>query len=82
MKAVLAVRPLPSVVVSVMVALPVWPAAGVIVTVRLLDVPPSRTVGVSTGSDETAATARLPLLVTPSETMKLRGPIFWPTATT
>src|SRR5262249_40881940 len=74
-KPVLALRE-PSLTVTVTVAVPVWPAAGVSVTVRLAPLPPKAMFapGSSVWFDELPETVRLPAGVSASPTVKAIGP--------
>ena len=70
----------PSFTFTVMVAVPVWLAAGVMVTVRLLSVPP-KTIplgGTSPGLDELLLNWRLPADVCASPIVKGKGPAVAP----
>src|SRR2546428_5468675 len=68
----LAVR-LPSLTVTVITALPLWPAAGVTVTVRLAPLPPKTmfALGTRVVFPELPLTVRLPGAVSTSPTVKL-----------
>lgn len=81
-KVVLAL-PNPSLTVRVMFALPVWPANGVIVTVRLLPVPANAMSAFLTSDwlDELADKARLPAAVSVSLIVKGIGCGAEPTTT-
>src|SRR5437879_9325303 len=67
----LAVR-LPSLTVTVLVAVPVWLRAGVTVTVRLAPEPPKTMLarGTKVGLEEAPETVRLPTAVCESPTVK------------
>src|SRR6185436_3775274 len=67
----------PSLTVRMMVAAPLWLAAGVIVTVRLAPLPPNTMfpLGTNVGLDEPPLTARLPGAVWASPTVKLSAPV-------
>src|SRR5437867_1674336 len=79
-KLLLAVR-LPSLTVTVMVAVPVWLRAGVTVTVRLAPEPPKTmlALGTNAGLEEAPETTRLPAEVCASPTVKATGAVavFW-----
>src|SRR3990172_8212466 len=66
----------PSLTVTVMVALPLWWAAGVIVTVRSAPLPPKTMLppGISAGLEELPLTMRLAAGVWLSPTVKAIGP--------
>src|SRR5947208_6955575 len=76
----LAVR-LPSLTVTVMVAVPVWLRAGVAVTVRLAPEPPKTMLatGTKVGLEEVSERIRLPAAVCASPTVKGMGAVavFW-----
>src|SRR5439155_26138249 len=78
-KLVLALRE-PSLTVSVIVAVPTWPLAGVTVTVRFPPLPPNTmfALGTSVGLEELAETVRLPAGVWASLTVKASGPVELP----
>jgi hypothetical protein len=63
-----------------MVAVPVWPLAGVTVMVRLEPEPPKTMplLGTNVGFEELPETVRLPADVSRSPTMKLNGPVALP----
>src|ERR1039457_5491381 len=65
----------PSLTVTVMGTTPVWPAAGVTVTVRLLPLPPKTMLALGTSAvlAEVADNARLAAGVSRSPTMKAMG---------
>src|ERR1035438_6311832 len=65
----------PSLTVTVMGTTPVWPAAGVTVTVRLLPLPPKTmlALGISVVLAEAADNARLAAGVSRSPTVKVMG---------
>src|ERR1017187_8152214 len=65
----------PSLTVTVMGTTPVWPAAGLTVTVRLLPLPPKTMLpsGTSAGLAEAAVNARLAAGVSRSPTVKAMG---------
>ena len=67
----LAVNPPASCTVRVMVEEPVWPVAGVTVTVRFAPLPPKTTLatGMTEGLEEAALNVRLPAAVSPSPTV-------------
>jgi len=67
----------PSLTLTVIVAVPVCPAAGVTVTVRLAPLPPKTILlkGTRVGLDEFELTMRLPRDVSTSPMVKLRGPV-------
>src|SRR6266568_2422015 len=73
-KLLLAVR-LPSLTVTVMVEVPVWLRAGVMVTVRLAPEPPKTMLapGTKVGLEEAPETIRLPAAVCASPTVKAIG---------
>ena len=73
--AVVAVAPSPSVTVRVMVVVPVCPAAGLIVTVRLAPDPPSTRLALGTNGrfEEVAVTVRLAVGVSASPTVNATG---------
>src|SRR5437867_6410239 len=75
-KLVLALR-VPSLTVSVIVAVPTWPLAGVTVTVRFPPLPPNTmfALGTSVGLEELADTVRLVSGVRASLTVKASGPV-------
>src|SRR6266851_3623974 len=79
-KLLLALR-LPSLTVTVMVAVPVWLRAGVTVTVRLAPEPPRTMLAAGTrvGLEEARDTIRLPVAVCASPTVKAMGAVavFW-----
>src|SRR6266568_1720908 len=79
-KLLLAVR-LPSLTVTVIVAVPVWLSAGVTVTVRLAPEPPKTMLapGTKVGFEEAPETVRLPAAVCASPTVKAIGAVavFW-----
>ena len=66
----------PSPTVRITVAVPVWPAAGVTVTVRLAALPPKvmLALGKSVGLDEEAPRVRLAAAVSTSPTVMASGP--------
>src|SRR6266436_8024762 len=66
----------PSLTLTVIVALPVCPAAPVAVTVRFDPDPPNTMLafGTSVGLDELPLTVKLPAAVSTSPTVKLNGP--------
>src|SRR6266511_3277723 len=68
----------PSLTVTVIVAVPVCPAAGVTVTVRLAPLPPKTMLPLCTnvGLDELPLTVRLPAAVSTSPTVKLIAPVW------
>src|SRR6266571_4966942 len=72
---------LPSLTVTVMVAVPVWLRAGVTVTVRLAPEPPKTMLaaGTKVGLEEAPETIRLPATVCASPTVKAIGAVavFW-----
>src|SRR5438093_1425980 len=76
----MAVR-LPSLTVTVMLAVPVWLRAGVTVTVRLAPEPPKTMLATGTrvGLEEGPETIRLPAAVCASPTVKAMGAVaaFW-----
>src|SRR5205807_1146577 len=76
----LAVR-LPSLTVTVMVAVPAWLRAGVTVAVRLAPEPPKTMLaaGTKVGLEEAPETIRLPATVCASPTLKAIGAVavFW-----
>src|SRR5271155_253207 len=78
-KVVLAVA-LPSLTVTVMLATPLWPAAGVIVTVRLLLAPPKTMllVGTTDGVSEAAERVRLDAAIAVSPIVKGIGGVAVP----
>ncbi len=67
----------PSLTVTVIVAVPLWFAAGVTVTVRLAPLPPNTmfAVGTSVGLDELPLSVRLPAAVSASPTVKAIAPV-------
>src|SRR3989442_10378624 len=67
----------PSLTLTVIVASPVCPAAGLTVTVRLAPLPPKTMllVGTSVAFDEFLLNVRLPTGVSTSPTVKLNGPV-------
>ena len=67
----------PSFTVTVMVVLPVCPAAGVTVTVRLAPLPPNTIfpLGTSPGLDDTALNCRFAGAVSASPTVNGIGPV-------
>src|SRR5580765_4971739 len=79
-KLLLAVR-LPSLTVTVMVAVPVWLRAGVTATVRLAPEPPKTMLatGIKVGLEEVSERIRLPAAVCASPTVKAIGAVavFW-----
>ena len=79
-KLLLVVR-LPSLTVTVMVAVPVWLRAGVTVAVRLAPEPPKTMLaaGIKVGLEEAPETIRLPATVCTSPTVKAIGAVavFW-----
>ena len=79
-KEVDAVAPSPSVTVSVMVAFPYCPAAGVTVTVRLAPLPPRAMLltGTRLVLEEAAATVRLAAAVSTSPTVKANAAVALP----
>ena len=81
-KLVLLLR-LPSLTVSVMVAVPVWPAAGVTVTIRFELLPPRAmpAAGTKVVFDELAVMARLPAAVSASPTVNANGLVADPALT-
>src|SRR5438477_6488323 len=72
---------LPSLTLTVMVAVPVWLRAGVTVTVRLAPEPPKTMLpdGTRVGLEEAPETIRLPAAVCASPTVKALGAVavFW-----
>src|SRR5439155_3811293 len=67
----------PSFTVTVMVALPVCPAAGVTVTVRLAPLPPNTIFprGTSPGLDDAALNCRFAGAISASPTVNAMGPV-------
>ncbi len=67
----------PSLTVSVIVAVPDWPATGVIVTVRVAPLPPNTRfpADTSAGLDDDPVITRLMTVVSVSVTVKLIGPV-------
>ena len=67
----------PSLTVTVIVAVPDCPTAGVTVTVRLAPLPPKTTLatGAKVGFEEAALSTRLEAAVSTSPTVKLIGPV-------
>ena len=76
-KVSVAVNPLPSVTVNVIVEMPDCPFAGVTVTVRFPALPPIAidALGISTRFDDVADTTRLASGVSASFTVKATGPM-------
>src|ERR1051325_1434915 len=70
----------PSLTVTLIVAVPVWLAAGVTVTVRLPPLPPKTMFasGTNVGLDELPLRVKLPAAVSTSPTVKLIGPTATP----
>src|SRR6267143_1070427 len=73
----------PSLTITVIVALPVWLAAGVTLTVRLDPEPPKTMLafGTSVGFEEEPVTTKLPGGVSASLTVKAMGPVAPPSGT-
>ena len=67
----------PSLTRKVMVAVPLWPGAGVTVAVRLVPLPPNTTLALGTrvGLEELAVSTRLFTAVSASLTVKASGPV-------
>src|SRR5262245_66310375 len=67
----------PSLTVTVIVAVPDWPAAGVTVTVRLAPLPPKRMLrkGTSVGLDDPPLSIRVPAGVWAPPTVNVSGPV-------
>src|SRR6266487_6194146 len=70
-------RNCPSLTLTVIVALPVWPVAGVTVTVRVVPLPPNTMLfsGTSVGLDELPLNVKLPAAVSTSPIVKFNGPV-------
>ena len=68
----------PSRTVTVIVAVPLWPAAGVTVTVRLASLPPNTMLasGTRVVFDEPPSRVRLASAVSTSPTVMARAPVF------